>query len=526
MVNQPLDPYDEFLYPNFSHPQSHPDRLASLATLLGMTPAPVESCRVLELGCGDGSNLLPLAYGLPGSQFLGIDRASHPIARGLVMTRALQLKNLKLQQFDLMALHPPTMGEFDYIIAHGLYSWVPANVQDRILEICRSCLASQGVAYVSYNVNPGCRLREITREMMLFHTKDVCDPHERVAQARALTTWVAKAQTQSTAYALFLREVGDAFATEDDGAIYHDTLAEINAPVYFHEFLDHASRHGLKFLSEAEYLNTQEHEFTSEAAEQLRILSNEDIAAKEQYLDFLEGRSFRQTLLCNYEVELNRSLRPERIREFYLASQARPASVELDFNSTADVQFCAPKEAILTTNFPLAKAAIFHLSEIYPRTVRFDDLLAPAFQLLGKTPPLNDEFDEDSRTLAELLIKTYGAGGVEFHLHVPRLTVVPGERPLASLLARLQLQQRSTITNLLGVNIRIDDLLGRQLLLMLDGTRDRQTLGNEIRALVDANMQTQNGRPGPSDKTNVLQDLPKQLEEKLADLGRLGFLLA
>src|SRR6266545_3188744 len=205
MASPQIDPYDEFLYLNYAYPQTHPDRLASLATLFGMTPAPVENCRVLELACGDGANLLPMAFGLPNSRFVGIDRAVQPIAKGRAMIKALGLRNLDLRQLDLMAL-PRDLGQFDYIIAHGLYSWVPAAVRDRILEICRSCLAPQGVAYISYNVYPGWRVNEVMREMMLFHTKDVKHPRERVAQARALAKWVADAQTKSTAYSLLLRE--------------------------------------------------------------------------------------------------------------------------------------------------------------------------------------------------------------------------------------------------------------------------------------------------------------------------------
>ena len=71
-------PYDEVRYPSYTHTPSHPDRLATQAILFGLTPAPVAACRVLELGCGDGSNLVPMAYGLPGSHFTGIDLANKP----------------------------------------------------------------------------------------------------------------------------------------------------------------------------------------------------------------------------------------------------------------------------------------------------------------------------------------------------------------------------------------------------------------------------------------------------------------
>ena len=75
-------PYDELPYPGSAFAQTHPDRLATLATLFGMTPAPVERCRVLELGCGDGGNLIPMAFALPESRFTGVDLATTAIARG------------------------------------------------------------------------------------------------------------------------------------------------------------------------------------------------------------------------------------------------------------------------------------------------------------------------------------------------------------------------------------------------------------------------------------------------------------
>jgi len=171
MATPKLDPYDEFLYENYAYPQTHINRLATLAILLGMTPVPIENCRVLELACGDGSNLLPMAYAFPSSRFLGIDRAAKPIASGREIIERLGLKNLELRQFDLMDMAEES-GEFDYIIAHGLYSWVPPPVRDRLLQLCRSHLA---------------------------------------------------------------------------------LLAEVNQPVYFHQFIQHAGNHGLQFLAEAEH---------------------------------------------------------------------------------------------------------------------------------------------------------------------------------------------------------------------------------------------------------------------------------
>ena len=74
--------YDQVLYPSISFPQTHPARLATVAFLRGMRPAPIDRCRVLELGCGAGRNLLPMAFYLPDSEFVGLDLARQPIAFG------------------------------------------------------------------------------------------------------------------------------------------------------------------------------------------------------------------------------------------------------------------------------------------------------------------------------------------------------------------------------------------------------------------------------------------------------------
>src|SRR5262249_46161253 len=154
-------------------------------TLFGMTPAPVEHCRVLELGCNDGYNLIAMAYGLPQSQFVGVDLAERPIAKGQDTIKELQLSNISLHQLNLLDA-PTHLGNFDFIIAHGLYSWVPAEVCDKLLALCSAHLTEQGVAYISYNTYPGNHLRDLARGMMRYHAAHFPDPQQQIRQARAL----------------------------------------------------------------------------------------------------------------------------------------------------------------------------------------------------------------------------------------------------------------------------------------------------------------------------------------------------
>jgi methyltransferase-like protein/SAM-dependent methyltransferase len=513
------DAYDEVTYPNFAFPQTHPDRLASLARLFGMTPAPVECCRVLELACGNGGNLIPMAVGLPQSKFVGIDRAQLPIAKGKATIAALGLDNIELLQLDINDVSNQ-LGQFDYIIAHGLYSWVPPEVRDRVLMICRSCLSPHGVAYISYNTYPGCHLRRITRELMLFHTRDVNHPAEQIAQGRALINWLAASQSATSAYQLFLNEVRNDINQKSEAAIYHDDLAGINAPVYFHQFIEHAARHGLQFISEAEYFDVQYSHFSPDVNEQLTLLGGQDALAKEQYLDFLEGRSFRQTLLCHSNITLERNMPAERVRDFYFRAEVSPASDNPDIQSEAVEEFRGKKESAIATSFPLGKAALVSLGEQYPRSLAFDALLVAASKRIGLQVP----DPESTRKLEETLLRAHGAGLIEMHLHAPKFALEPGEKPVANPLARLQAQEGPIITTLLHNNVKLEDDLGRQLLLLLDGTRDRSALLRELSSMVESSSEAT--PEALTAREQFLRTLPDELEDKLRTLARLGLLLA
>ena len=163
-------PYDEFAYVSRAHPQTHPSRLAALAKLFGMQPAPLSGCRVLELGCASGGNLLPMAAQTPSASFLGIDLSGRQIADGQAVIAELGLSNIGLRHLGIAHVDE-SLGKFDYIIAHGVYSWVPQEMQEKILSICKENLAPNGVAYVSYNTYPGWRMRGMIRDMMLYHAR-------------------------------------------------------------------------------------------------------------------------------------------------------------------------------------------------------------------------------------------------------------------------------------------------------------------------------------------------------------------
>ncbi|MFM7110147.1 MAG: methyltransferase domain-containing protein, partial [Planctomycetota bacterium] len=161
------NPYDEVPYHSRCFIQTHPQRLGFIGRLFGMNPAPASKCRVLELGSASGGNLIPLAMRYPNSQFLGLDYAQVQVTAGQKQVEELGLKNLEIRQADLGTYDVSKDGKFDYIICHGVYSWVPPQVQKAIMSICSKALSPQGIAYISYNCYPGWKMREIIRDAML-----------------------------------------------------------------------------------------------------------------------------------------------------------------------------------------------------------------------------------------------------------------------------------------------------------------------------------------------------------------------
>jgi|SRR5579872_2280167 len=500
--------YDELPYPGKPFSQTHPDRLATLATLFGMTPAPVDRCRILEVGCGDGANLIPMAFGLPSSQCIGIDLSRTAIALGQAIVDTLELPNITLRQLDLMAAGPD-LGEFDYIIAHGIYSWVPPDVRERLLEICKSRLRPNGIAFISYNAYPGGHLRDILREMMLFHTRNASSPAEKLRQARELLEFLVVAHREDDAYSLFLRTEVKSLLERHPAAFYHDELEVHNHRFYFHEFTRDATRHGLQYLSEATPLSMQTGVLGNDLTTKLRAITGSDEMLQQQYMDFVKLRNFRQTLLCHADIPLDRTPHTSSILKMWAAADASAVSPDPDVRSENSQEFKYRSGGSMSTNHPLAKAAMLHLGRAWPRAVPFDELLQVARSLAGRDITSGPSLEEDSTWLAEMLLRLYAANFLELHVYEPPFVTSVSRRPVASALARAQIQKGSASTTLKHEAAELADQGARDLLLLLDGTHDRAQLLYEMRQRYD-----------PSEIT------PERLEANLERLAKMPLLVA
>ena len=506
--------YDRVPYPSALQHRTHPDHLAALALLHGLEPAPPDRCRVLELGCSDGGNLIPMAAELQGSRFLGIDLSPRQIETGRAFVAAMGLENLELQARSILDVDA-SLGEFDYILCHGVFSWVSRTVQEKILAVCRENLAPQGVAYVSYNTYPGWRQRGMVRDMALFHARGTDDPQERTGRAFELMRFLAGAMgEEQDAHAIFLRTTLDHLEEHRDQPSYllHEYLEETNDPLYFHEMMERAGRHGLQYLTDAGPHPAGAGNLPAAVAEALQGFAADHIA-REQYLDFIVNRTFRRTLFCRAGLPVERTFAPQRMRRLHASSAVKPVSSTPDLQPGRGEAFRDERGETFSSDHPRVKTALVALAAAWPRDVAFGDLLAS----LGQ--------DADEEELADLLGSLFWNGVVDLHALPPACAHEAGAFPRASDLARRQAAAGLVVTSLRRRVLKLDDPVAHFLLLQLDGSRDRAALLRLLEwEVTEGRLDlSAGGRPiRPEHLPMVLEALLEQQLQKMAEHALLA----
>jgi methyltransferase-like protein/Fe-S-cluster containining protein len=516
----PAGAYDEVPYQGRPFAFTHPDTMATVATLYGMTPPPVERCRVLELGCTDGGNLVPMALGLPQARFVGLDLSPRQVETGRQIIEQLGLKNIDLRVMDLMDVDG-SFGEFDFIICHGVFSWVPRPVQDKILAICSQHLAPQGVAYVSYNVYPGWRTRGMVREMALYHVDPAASAPERVRQARQFLEFLVENCTcPNSMYQTVLREELALWKKNGDAYLRHDQLGDVNEPCYFHEFAGRLANHRLQYITEAKLADNAATR-VYEVRDKLLAYSD-DVVRFEQHLDFLCDRTFRRSLLCHEQVRLDRSFPPELIERFLLGAQAIPIADKAGAEPSSTQQFRSDDGISFSSSDPWVKAALMGLFERSGGLLSFEEVCCEARRQLGDSAEARLDPRTDASILKLPLLLCAMRGLVELHVYrspnIPEIT----ERPRAIPLARLQAKTDHIVTSWRHARVELDEV-ERQVLLRLDGQHTRADLLEDLSALAGAGELTLS--PGAGDGVaSRSTNPPALLTEILRRFARFGLL--
>ncbi len=468
--------YDDVPYDSHAFAGTHPDHLATLAALFGVTAPDPDGANVLELGCASGGNLLPMAQGMPDAHFVGIDLSRRQIEDGLAIRDRTGLMNVDLQHRSITDV-PPGEGPYDYVICHGVYSWVPPEVQQHIMRICRDNMTPGGVAYISYNTFPGWHMRAGVREMMGFHAARFDDPQSKIDQARALLDFLISAvPDDGTPYAPLLRGELEILHKRYDSYLFHEHLEEFNEPLYFYRFIERAAEASLRYLCEPGFESMTASGLPPGAAATLQEIAP-DIIHHEQYLDFVRNRMFRRTLLVGESVVLDRAIGPERVRGMRAACSMKPPPGGMDLESEEPAEFTHAQRGSAAILKPLQKAALLELWESWPASIALEDLAELSLERLpGNRPALAVAQAE----ITELALTCFPSGMLELHLKPPRFVREAGERPEVPAFSRQMAERLSVTTNLRHESSQLEEI-ERRCLLLLDG---RTTLDAVHEALV------------------------------------------
>jgi cyclopropane fatty-acyl-phospholipid synthase-like methyltransferase len=461
------------------------DALAVTAALAGLRVAPAGRCRVLEIGCGVGGNLLPMAQVLPQSTFVGIDLSGRQITAARRRAAGAELRNVRLEARSFTTVDVAGFGEFDYIIAHGIYSWVPVEVRDRLLDAIARLLAPEGVAYINYHVYPGWYGREMFRDVLASATRNAAgDPRGRAAEARRIMGMLeqyAKPGAESP-YAAMLRQEAAFLASAPEDFIVHDYLEASSQGIYFEQFVDRLWARGLEYAGEIKQNPGRRKLLDQLAVERPELAA--DWRKLEQWVDYVLGAVARRSLICRAGRSVARSPQIQAVEGLHARALAVPAVGQADLNSSALMPFRLPDGGVLQIGEPMIKAVLISLARAWPGAVSFEALL----QIMRSTLPIGGQFaapgNMERAMVLQALSACYVTSLIELHDRPPEFVTIATEKPKATPLARFQVRESKAATNAMHYLVPGLNKLDRVVLTHLNGTRDRAALMAVLKAAI------------------------------------------
>lgn len=507
---------------------THPDSLYTLGSLFGMSPAPATKCRVLSLAASDGANLIGMAFDLPGSKFVGITHSEQDLALANKKIKALNLTNIEMKCMDVLAINKD-IGEFDYIIAQGIYSWVDEERRKKILSLCRELLVVHGIAYVNYNAYPGWHMHQALRDMMQYHSQDEKNSRSMVKKAREFTQLLTKAAAKTDHfYGVMMQHELEMINGWRDDYLRHDTLGAINQPFYFHEFVEAAAKEKLQFMSDAIFHSMVPGKLPEEAAELFHSLGSDKIA-KEQYMDFFYNRMFKQTLLIHDDVRLGSHLYIEALKQFYYASPILPVSSIPDIQTDKVKTFKSIDGVAISASDPVMKALLQYLSSQYPVPRDFASIVSNLKTILGSDYQYvakGGKLMEFEKAVLKNLLDGYGIGMLKVFARPISVSAVITDTPTVTELARYEAEHGLIVTNQFHDPVNID-VFSHHLIPHLNGKNSVPDLVTILTGLVkQGKIMLRKGQDDITRDDAIKDILQKRVNTLLKDYARHALLIS
>lgn len=470
--------YNQVPFTSFPSPDRHPQRLAVLGELFGLPKKQFGSGRILDLGCSDGSNLIAIAIAYPNMTCVGVDIATQQIATGKEAIKALNLSNLELLDMDLANL-TANFEPFDYVICHGVFSWISEQEQDRLLSTIKKVLAPDGLAYLSYNCMPGWQIRDTLRLLLLEQTASIIDSQVKIETAKELMKWLLETLCDDySPYAQSLKNELENVKHHSDSYVLHELLNPHASGIHFSDLLQKLTKHQLRFICEARFSRTLYHRLAKEDVSSEKYLSSDSTQKRqlqiESFLSYIYPTALRRSVICHAEQALIEKPNSAKISSFLLASSLLPAATP-DLERSIPDEYANPQGFMVEVKDPLFKTALAIMAAAWPQTISFTKLVSE----LRLSPHRNRSKEEIEQSLIEFLFDFYCKDLIELYTTALPFSLSVTDKPIVSPLARRQLQTQNWSTNLRHEYVVLNEL-ERSLAKLCDGRRTRSEIASAL----------------------------------------------
>lgn len=421
-TEQAKEIYADLGYLSQPFPYASAPFLESYARLLGLSPAPASTARILEIGSSYGGNLISQALFYPKATFTGIEIAPTQVSVGKTYIDQLGITNLNLLEGDVNESHEH-LGTYDYIIAHGFYSWVDEETKDNFLRLCKELLAENGILYMSYNTYPGWHKMDSVRALLEFANKDVdtLNHREKVRHGKTVASKLGalmlEYDTVKAQQGPFLQSLRQTLQKQDC-YVGHDHLEPVNTPVYFHQCMDHMAEHGFTYLCDCDLNLSFPDVYDETLRTKLQELAPHDPLAREQYIDFMLNTAFRKSLFTH------KGATPKRITETSVTDAGFQRSLE-QFLFTLRI----PSEHLEPIFEDLAKRMPIHSSNSNGDHVQTTDTNSTSISIISTSNDTSDNADH-TESVAKSLANLFQQEGPHFYLKDNTLVTYTGEHTI------------------------------------------------------------------------------------------------
>jgi ubiquinone/menaquinone biosynthesis C-methylase UbiE/methyltransferase-like protein len=458
-----ISDYDKVPYKGAIIPNSYPGHLALCSLWHNGRDSPLQGFHLTELGCGDGANLLPMAFYHPDSTFMGIDIAESGLSRAREGAAQIGLHNIQFMQKDICKIEQAEIVQCDYIIAHGLYSWVSDDIREAILQFCRNSLSATGLAFISYNAQPGWASRGLVRDILLRSASvQQAAIEDKASKAIEVASELLQAMpSRDYAYAVLIAEELERVRDGKPFYVYHEYLEEFNQGFWLRDFIERARQNNLNYVCDAQFS-----QWEGQVPKELRHSLSQaglDPIEQEETADLLCNRYFHASILCPGDgmgdvpgdAPGESVSHPKILEQVSIASSLGADSDPFDLTEGVVELFIGSHGQEITLDVSIIKAAVVLLAAQWPIGMQLNNIFQQASRLLSEHG--HNVLENAQSQLTEELITLFEAGVIDLRLQQANYSRGLPEYPKLPALARYEIEHRDAFTTPYHLPISLND---------------------------------------------------------------------